>query len=101
MPAENLESIPDFKGLNIPRGKDGKIDPMQELFRTDYPGVTNGENSASFSRREPVPPLEAGFARSIRYPDVFEYLPVKKNPIIVWLVEFQERSMCLNEPVVF
>lgn len=46
IPAENLESIPDFKGLNIPTGKDGKIDPMQELFRTDYPGVTNGENSA-------------------------------------------------------
>eukprot|EP00903_Cladosiphon_okamuranus_P014557 g13503.t1 len=40
--AENLENLPEFKGLNIPKGKNGKIDPMQELFRTDWPGVTNG-----------------------------------------------------------
>ncbi|CAM9244255.1 unnamed protein product [Ectocarpus sp. 13 AM-2016] len=40
--AENLERLPAFKGLNIPKSAGGKIDPMQDLFRTDWPGVTAG-----------------------------------------------------------
>eukprot|EP00904_Undaria_pinnatifida_P000010 jgi/Undpi1/10009/HiC_scaffold_28.g12463.m1 len=40
--AENLQALPDFTGLNIPRQSDGKIDPVTDLFRTDWPGVTSG-----------------------------------------------------------
>ena len=40
--AENLQALPDFTGLNIPRQPDGKIDPVTDLFRTDWPGVTSG-----------------------------------------------------------
>eukprot|EP00904_Undaria_pinnatifida_P000014 jgi/Undpi1/10012/HiC_scaffold_28.g12466.m1 len=38
----NLQALPDFTGLNIPRQSDGKIDPVTDLFRTDWPGVTSG-----------------------------------------------------------
>ena len=43
-PIADLGSNPAFNGLNIPKNADGTIDPAQQLFRTDYPGVTNGEN---------------------------------------------------------
>ncbi|CAM9447814.1 unnamed protein product, partial [Pylaiella littoralis] len=46
--AENLERLPAFKGLNIPKGEDGKIDPAQDLFRTDWPGVTAGPVVSQF-----------------------------------------------------
>eukprot|EP00904_Undaria_pinnatifida_P000009 jgi/Undpi1/10008/HiC_scaffold_28.g12462.m1 len=39
---ENLQALPDFTGLDIPRQSDGKIDPVTDLFRTDWPGVTSG-----------------------------------------------------------
>lgn len=38
----NLQGQPAFKGLNIPTREDGTIDPVKDLFRTDYPGVTTG-----------------------------------------------------------
>lgn len=44
-PAENLQGLPEFKGLNIPKSKDGKINLL--LFRTDYPGVTNGGDTVN------------------------------------------------------
>ena len=37
--AANLDGMPGFTGLNIPR-TDGKINPVTDLFRTDWPGVT-------------------------------------------------------------
>lgn len=40
--SENLSRLPAFKGLAIPKGEDGIIDPVRDLFRTDWPGVTNG-----------------------------------------------------------
>ena len=46
--AENLQDLPDFKGLNIPRSKGGKIDPVTDLFRTDWPGVTTGPVVSQF-----------------------------------------------------
>eukprot|EP00904_Undaria_pinnatifida_P002850 jgi/Undpi1/12566/HiC_scaffold_6.g02235.m1 len=46
--AENLQSLPSFEGLNIPKGEDGKIDPVTELFRTTWPGVTTGPVVSQF-----------------------------------------------------
>ena len=46
--AENLGALPSFKGLNIPRSKDGNIDPVTDLFRTDWPGVTTGPVVSQF-----------------------------------------------------
>ena len=46
--AENLQDLPDFKGLNIPRSKGGEIDPVTDLFRTDWPGVTTGPVVSQF-----------------------------------------------------
>lgn len=63
---EDLENNPDFKGLNIPKGKNGKIDPMQDLFRTDWPGVTHGENKRLMQRDLVVPPDALIFSRSHR-----------------------------------
>eukprot|EP00752_Nemacystus_decipiens_P009703 g8666.t1 len=40
--AADLASNPAYDGINIPKNEDGSIDPAQQLFRTDYPGVTNG-----------------------------------------------------------
>eukprot|EP00752_Nemacystus_decipiens_P009696 g8660.t1 len=40
--AADLASNPAYNGINIPKNEDGSIDPAQQLFRTDYPGVTNG-----------------------------------------------------------
>lgn len=46
--AENLQKNPTFKGLNIPRSKGGKIDPVTDLFRTTWPGVTTGPVVSQF-----------------------------------------------------
>eukprot|EP00904_Undaria_pinnatifida_P002851 jgi/Undpi1/12567/HiC_scaffold_6.g02236.m1 len=46
--AENLGALPSFKGLNIPRSKNGNIDPVTDLFRTDWPGVTTGPVVSQF-----------------------------------------------------
>jgi len=46
--AENLEGLPAFEGLNIPRSKDGKIDTVTDLFRTTWPGVTTGPIVSQF-----------------------------------------------------
>nr|AYP65252.1 vanadium-dependent bromine peroxidase [Saccharina japonica] len=46
--AENLQGLPAFKGLNIPRSKGGKIDPVTDLFRTTWPGVTTGPVVSQF-----------------------------------------------------
>ncbi|CAM9587810.1 unnamed protein product, partial [Laminaria digitata] len=46
--AENLEGLPAFEGLNIPRSKDGKIDTVTDLFRTTWPGVTTGPVVSQF-----------------------------------------------------
>lgn len=40
--AADLSRLPAFKGLAIPKGDDGKIDPVRDLFRTDWPGVIAG-----------------------------------------------------------
>lgn len=45
---ENLQALPDFTGLNIPRNEDGTIDPVTQLFRTDWPGVTTGPVVSQF-----------------------------------------------------
>ena len=47
-PSENLQAMPSFNGLNIPRSKEGKIDPVTDLFRTDWPGVTTGPVVSQF-----------------------------------------------------
>eukprot|EP00904_Undaria_pinnatifida_P002849 jgi/Undpi1/12565/HiC_scaffold_6.g02234.m1 len=42
-------ALPSFKGLNIPRSKYGNIiDPVTDLFRTDWPGVTTGPVVSQF-----------------------------------------------------
>lgn len=46
--AENLQGLPAFKGLNIPRSEGGKIDPVTDLFRTTWPGVTTGPVVSQF-----------------------------------------------------
>ncbi|CAM9706578.1 unnamed protein product, partial [Laminaria digitata] len=46
--AENLQGLPAFEGLNIPKSKDGKIDPVTDLFRTTWPGVTTGPVVSQF-----------------------------------------------------
>ncbi|CAM9233764.1 unnamed protein product, partial [Laminaria digitata] len=46
--AENLQGNSAFKGLNIPRSKHGHIDPVTDLFRTDWPGVTTGPVVSQF-----------------------------------------------------
>ena len=46
--AENLQDLPAFEGLNIPRTKDGKIDTVTDLFRTTWPGVTTGPIVSQF-----------------------------------------------------
>ncbi|CAN0361361.1 unnamed protein product, partial [Laminaria digitata] len=46
--AENLEGLPAFEGLNIPRSQDGKIDTVTDLFRTTWPGVTTGPVVSQF-----------------------------------------------------
>ena len=43
-----MQSLPSFEGLNIPKGEDGKIDPVTELFRTTWPGVTTGPVVSQF-----------------------------------------------------
>ena len=43
-----MEGLPAFEGLNIPRSKDGKIDPVTDLFRTTWPGVTTGPVVSQF-----------------------------------------------------
>lgn len=43
-----MQGLPAFKGLNIPRSKGGKIDPVTDLFRTTWPGVTTGPVVSQF-----------------------------------------------------
>ncbi|CAN0418201.1 unnamed protein product, partial [Ascophyllum nodosum] len=46
--AENIQNLDAFNGLSISRGADGNIDPMQDLFRTDWPGVSSGPLVSQF-----------------------------------------------------
>ena len=44
----NLQGFDAFNGLSISRDADGNIDPMQDLFRTDWPGVSSGPVVSQF-----------------------------------------------------
>ena len=44
----NLQGFDAFNGLSISRDADGNIDPMQDLFRTDWPGVSSGPMVSQF-----------------------------------------------------
>ena len=46
--AENLQGLPAFEGRFIPKSKGGKIDPVTDLFRTTWPGVTTGPVVSQF-----------------------------------------------------
>ncbi|CAN0377619.1 unnamed protein product, partial [Ascophyllum nodosum] len=48
MAAANLQGFDAFNGLSISRDADGNIDPMQDLFRTDWPGVSSGPVVSQF-----------------------------------------------------
>ena len=37
-----------FNGLSISRDENGNIDPAQDLFRTDWPGVSSGPMLSQF-----------------------------------------------------
>ena len=43
-----MQANPDFTGLSIPRSEDGTIDPVTQLFRTEWPGVTTGPVVSQF-----------------------------------------------------
>ena len=45
---ENLQKLDAFNGLSISREADGSIDPAQDLFRTDWPGVSTGPLVSQF-----------------------------------------------------
>ena len=44
----NLQGFDAFNGLSISRDADGNIDSMQDLFRTDWPGVSSGPMVSQF-----------------------------------------------------
>ncbi|CAM9646416.1 unnamed protein product, partial [Ascophyllum nodosum] len=46
--AENIQNLDAFNGLSISRDANGNIDPMQDLFRTDWPGVSSGPLVSQF-----------------------------------------------------
>ncbi|CAM9916219.1 unnamed protein product [Ascophyllum nodosum] len=46
--AENLQKLDAFNGLSISRKDDSSIDPAQDLFRTDWPGVSAGPLVSQF-----------------------------------------------------
>ncbi|CAN0335654.1 unnamed protein product [Ascophyllum nodosum] len=46
--AENIQNLDAFNGLSISRDANGNIDPAQDLFRTDWPGVSSGPMVSQF-----------------------------------------------------
>ena len=45
---ENIQNLDAFNGLSISRDANGNIDPAQDLFRTDWPGVSSGPMVSQF-----------------------------------------------------
>ena len=44
----NLQNFDALNGLSISRDANGDIDPAQDLFRTDWPGVSSGPLVSQF-----------------------------------------------------
>jgi len=44
----NIQNLDAFNGLSISRDANGNIDPAQDLFRTNWPGVTSGPIVSQF-----------------------------------------------------
>lgn len=45
---DNLQALDAFEGLSISKDENGSIDPAQDLFRTDWPGVNSGPMISQF-----------------------------------------------------
>lgn len=45
---DNLQNLDAFKGLSISKDENGSINPAQDLFRTDWPGVNSGPMVSQF-----------------------------------------------------
>lgn len=90
---ENLERLPAFKGLNIPKSAGGKIDPMQDLFRTDWPGVTAGPVVSQLLLSDfaidsiVVPPKQVTLVKEMDYMTTFQdWLDVQVWEVVVDVV---------------
>jgi len=72
--SENLENLDAFKGLSISReSNNGRITPAQDLFRTDWPGVSSGPVVSQFMLADfdidgiVVPPKQKTLVPGVEY----------------------------------